>query len=89
VKKLAVEIPASVVFFDCYVRAIEVSCETPFSERRARLESVLARVESPLHLTPATRDIATAADWFKRFEGAGLDGVIAKPDDGTYHRTSE
>ena len=84
VKKLSVEIPASVVFFDLLCEGDRSLCEAPFSERRARLESVLASVESPLHLTPATRDIATAADWFKRFEGAGLDGVIAKPGDGTY-----
>ena len=47
--------------------------------------ALLARVEPPVHLTPATRDAAVAADWFKRFEGAGLDGVIAKRLDDAYH----
>jgi len=59
-------------------------CDTPFSERRATLESLLASAAPPLHLTPATRDRTTAADWFRRFEGAGLDGVVAKAEAGTY-----
>jgi len=84
VNKLAVEIPASVVFFDLLCEGDRSLCDTPFRERRARLESVLARVKAPLHITPATRDRATAADWFRRFEGAGLDGVVAKGEDGTY-----
>jgi ATP-dependent DNA ligase len=81
---LAAEIPASVVFFDLLCEGDRSLCDTPFRERRARLESVLARVKAPLHITPATRDRATAADWFGRFEGAGLDGVVAKGEDGTY-----
>jgi ATP-dependent DNA ligase len=84
VKKLAGEIPASVVFFDLLCEGDRSLCDTPFGERRARLESLLADAEPPLHLTPATRDKTTAADWFSRFEGAGLDGVIAKPENGTY-----
>ena len=84
VKKLAVEIPASVVFFDLLCEGEKSLCDTPFAKRRARLETILKDVEAPLHLTPATRDRDTAADWFRRFEGAGLDGVIAKPEDGTY-----
>ena len=56
----------------------------PQGERRARLEAVLGGVEPPVHLTPATRDRATAADWFERFEGAGLDGVVAKRLDAPY-----
>jgi ATP-dependent DNA ligase len=84
VKKLAVEIPASVVFFDLLCEGDESLCDTPFAERRARLEAILKKAKPPLHLTPATRDRTTAADWFLRFEGAGLDGVIAKPEDGTY-----
>jgi ATP-dependent DNA ligase len=84
VKKLAVETPASVVFFDLLCEGDKSLCDTPFAERRARLESLLAGAEAPLHLTPATRDRATAADWFQRFEGAGLDGVVAKAEDGTY-----
>ena len=84
VKKLSVEIPASVVFFDLLCEGDESLCDTPFAKRRARLEAILKKAKSPLHLTPATRDRETAADWFSRFEGAGLDGVIAKPEDGTY-----
>jgi len=84
VNKLAVEIPASVVFFDLLCENDQSLCDRPFGERRARLESLLAGAEPPLHLTPATRDRATAADWFRRFEGAGLDGVVAKPEAGSY-----
>jgi ATP-dependent DNA ligase len=84
VKKLAVETPASVVFFDLLCEKDRSFCETPFDKRRARLESLLSSANAPLHLTPATRDRTTAADWFRRFEGAGLDGVVAKPEDGTY-----
>ena len=84
VNKLAVETPASVVFFDLLCEHDQSLCDTPFVERRARLESLLASAEPPLHLTPATRDRTTAADWFGRFEGAGLDGVVAKAEDGTY-----
>ncbi len=57
---------------------------TPFAERRAQLEAALAGAAPPVHLTPATTDRALAADWFSRFEGAGLDGVMAKPARGTY-----
>ena len=56
----------------------------PQAERRARLEAVLGEATAPVHLTPATQDRATAADWFDRFEGAGLDGVIAKRLDAPY-----
>jgi len=84
VKKLAGEIPASVIFFDILCENDLSLCDMPFAERRARLESLLAGATPPLHLTPATRDRDTAADWFRRFEGAGLDGVIAKPEAGTY-----
>jgi ATP-dependent DNA ligase len=83
VKKLAVETPASIVFFDLLCLDDSL-CDTPFAERRAKLESILKNAEAPLHLTPATRDRSTAFDWFQRFEGAGLDGVIAKSVDGTY-----
>jgi ATP-dependent DNA ligase len=58
--------------------------DVPQGERRARLESVLSSVQPPVHLTPATRDRPQAADWFDRFEGAGLDGVIAKRLDAPY-----
>jgi len=84
VRKLAVETPASIVFFDLLCENDRSLCETPFAQRRARLESLFASAQQPLHLTPATHDRDTAADWFRRFEGAGLDGVVAKSIDGTY-----
>ena len=84
VKLLSKECPASIVFFDLISDGARSLCELPFAERRAALEQLLATVEPPLHVTPATRDRATAADWFSRFEGAGLDGVIAKAQRGTY-----
>ena len=84
VKKLAAETPASIVFFDLLCEGDKSLCGTPFARRRARLESILAKAKPPLHVTPATRDRPTAADWFQRFEGAGLDGVVAKAEDGTY-----
>ena len=83
IEKLARELPASVVFFDALCLGDALLLETPFAERRARLEyAVTAR--APLHLTPATRNRNIAADWFTRFEGAGLDGVIAKAAGGPY-----
>jgi ATP-dependent DNA ligase len=83
-KLLASETPASVVFFDLLAEGDRELCSRPFHERRAALESVLDGIEPPLHCTPTTRDRAKAEDWFQRFEGAGLDGVIAKQADGTY-----
>jgi len=84
VKLLSKEIPASVVFFDLLSDGKRSLCGAPFVERRAALEKLLAKVSAPLHITPATRDRAVAADWFSRFEGAGLDGVVAKAESGTY-----
>jgi ATP-dependent DNA ligase len=84
VKMLSDQIPASIVFFDLLCEKDRSLCDTPFSERRQKLEKLLVDVQPPLHVTPATRDRVTAADWFRRFEGAGLDGVIAKPERGTY-----
>jgi ATP-dependent DNA ligase len=83
-KKLSESIPASVVFFDVLAEGDRDLRATPFAERRAVLETLLAGVKAPLHVTPSTRDVATAADWFRRFEGAGLDGVMAKPVTGPY-----
>ena len=83
-KMLSEQIPASIVFFDLLCENDRSLCNEPFSKRRQRLEKLLARLKPPLHVTPATRDRTTAADWFKRFEGAGLDGVIAKSETGTY-----
>jgi len=84
VKLLAEQTPASIVFFDLLCEGSRDLTAVPFAERRSRLESVLAKVEAPLHLTPATTDRGLAADWFGRFEGAGLDGVMAKAENGTY-----
>jgi ATP-dependent DNA ligase len=84
VKKLAGETPASIVFFDLLCEGSHSLCEKPFGARRKKLEEILGDAKPPLHLTPATRDRAIADDWFRRFEGAGLDGVVAKPEDGTY-----
>ena len=70
--------PASYVAWDLLGLGDESLLQTPQVERRARLESALGQARPPIHLTPMTRDRALAADWFARFEGAGLDGVIAK-----------
>ena len=56
----------------------------PFEERRALLERTFGNVAAPLHLTPVTRDVQLAEEWLQQFEGAGLDGVMAKPGAGTY-----
>src|SRR5207253_10985396 len=82
VKLLSGQIPASFVFFDLLCLGDRDLRSEPFESRRRALESL--RVSPPIHLTPATRDRNIAADWFRRFEGAGLDGVIAKPISGTY-----
>jgi ATP-dependent DNA ligase len=84
VKLLSSQISASVVFFDLLCEGDRDLRDTPFEQRRRKLESVMASVPPPLHLTPATTDLETAADWFRRFEGAGLDGVMAKPAAGLY-----
>jgi ATP-dependent DNA ligase len=75
---LAREIPASFVAWDLLAEGDENLMEHPLVERRRRLEGALAGAQPPVHLTPATRDRALALEWFERFEGAGLDGVIAK-----------
>lgn len=84
VKRLSEELPASVIFFDLLCEGERDLCGEAFSARRQRLEAVLGNARPPLYLTPATTDRATAADWFSRFEGAGLDGVMAKAPDGVY-----
>ncbi len=81
---LAAETPASFVAWDLLALGDEDLRSRPQGERRARLEDALAGARPPIHLTPATRDPVTAEDWFHRFEGAGLDGVIAKPLDAPY-----
>jgi ATP-dependent DNA ligase len=84
VMMLATETPASFVAWDLLALGDEDLRDVPQVERRERLEQAFAGVQPPVHLTPATRDRALAADWFNRFEGAGLDGVIAKRLDGAY-----
>ena len=84
VKMLAREMPASMVFWDLLCEGEADLRGAAFRERRMRLESLLARAAPPLHLSPATTDRGVADDWFTRFEGAGLDGVMAKPASGTY-----
>ncbi len=78
VRKLAAETPASLVAFDLLALADSDLRPEPLSVRRAELERALTGVAPPVHVTPATRDRALALDWFDRFEGAGLDGVVAK-----------
>ncbi len=84
VKLLSGQIPSSFVFFDLLCKGDQDLRGEPFQTRRRELESLLSSAPPPIHLTPATGDRAVAADWFRRFEGAGLDGVIAKPTSGTY-----
>jgi ATP-dependent DNA ligase len=84
VKLLASQTPASVVFFDLLCVGDRDLRQEPFATRRAELERVLAHTRAPIHVTPATDDRSTARDWFHRFEGAGLDGVVAKSLDGSY-----
>ena len=84
VKLLAAQSPGSFVAWDLLALGDEDLREAPLADRRERLERVLAGVASPVHLSPATRDRALATDWFRRFEGAGLDGVMAKRLDAPY-----
>lgn len=84
VEKLARQTPSSLVAFDVLAVGGRNLMAAPQEERRAVLEDLLAEVKRPVHLTPVTRDRDTALDWLTRFEGAGLDGVIAKPASGTY-----
>ena len=84
VKLLSQQTPASVVFFDLLCEDDKDYRPETFEARRHKIETVLASAQAPIHLTPATRDLKVAADWFSRFEGAGLDGVMAKSISGTY-----
>jgi ATP-dependent DNA ligase len=84
VDRLAGETPASFVAFDLLALGDEDLTRRPFSERRAALTEALRDAPAPVHLTPITTDEALAAQWFDRFEGAGLDGLIAKRPDLTY-----
>lgn len=101
VDMLARETPASYVAFDLLAVDGETLLDTPFEQRRQRLETALSHARAPVHLTRWTRDHHLAEQWFEQFEGAGLDGVVAKPLDAPYspgkrsmlktkhHRTAE
>jgi ATP-dependent DNA ligase len=84
VQKLAKETPSSFVAFDLLANGKRDLRAAPQAERRALLEELLGDAKPPLYVTPMTRDRAVAVDWLTRFEGAGLDGVIAKPEAAPY-----
>ncbi|HEX8973096.1 ATP-dependent DNA ligase [Oryzihumus sp.] len=84
VAMLAEQTPARFVAFDLLALGEEDLTGRPFAERREALVRALADAEAPVHVTPATTDRDTARQWFHQFEGAGLDGVVAKPLDGVY-----
>lgn len=84
VTKLAAETPSSFVAFDILAIESRDLMTMPQRERREQLTQLLAGVERPVYLTPMTENRAIALDWLKRFEGAGLDGVVAKPAAGSY-----
>jgi len=84
VKLLAGQTPASFVAFDLLALGDQDCMGLPFEQRRGLLEQALAGAQPPIHLTPTTTDRELAEEWFHQFEGAGLDGLIAKPLDGAY-----
>ncbi len=84
VKMLSEQTPASIVFWDILCEGDRDLRGVPFRDRRALLEKLLGHATPPLHLTPTTTDHTTAGNWFRRFEGAGLDGVMAKTAAGLY-----
>ncbi|NKY09840.1 ATP-dependent DNA ligase [Cellulomonas hominis] len=84
VRLLAGQTPASFVAFDVLALGDDDLMHTPLRDRRSRLLDALGDAEAPIHVTPATGDLELARQWFTQFEGAGLDGVVAKPLDGTY-----
>jgi ATP-dependent DNA ligase len=84
IRQLAEATPASFVAFDLLAHDDRSFMDAPYRERRATLETLLKQAKPPVHLTPATEDPDVAADWFARFEGAGLDGVVAKDAGLTY-----
>ncbi len=84
VRMLAEKTPASFIAFDLLALGDDDYTRRPFSERRAALVDALAGSGPSIHVTPATTDLETARRWFEEFEGAGLDGVIAKPLSVTY-----
>jgi len=84
VNRLAQETPASFIAFDLLAAGDEGYMQRPFAERRARLVEALGGARPPILHTPATTEHSVALQWFSQFEGAGLDGIVAKPLDGTY-----
>jgi ATP-dependent DNA ligase len=84
VRLLSQETPASFIAFDLLALDGTDYTQRPFEDRRSTLEEALADAQAPIHVTPATRDHDLATEWFAQFEGAGLDGVVAKPLAGTY-----
>lgn len=84
VRMLAEQTPASFIAFDLLALGDADLMDRPFAERRAGLVEALADAAAPVFVTPATGDMARAREWFDMFEGAGLDGVVAKPLGGTY-----
>src|SRR3954447_2892853 len=84
VNMLAEKTPASFIAFDLLALGDDDLTGEPFAARRAALEAALAGARPPVHLAPITRDEGVAQQWFERFEGAGLDGLIAKREDLTY-----
>jgi ATP-dependent DNA ligase len=86
VNMLAEQTPASYIVFDLLALGDEDLTGLPFAERRARLVAALADANPPVHITPATTDLEVAHRWFTEFEGAGLDGVVAKPLGVTYQQ---
>ncbi len=84
VRKLSVETPASFVAFDVLAHGGKPLLDEPFERRRELLEDVLAGARAPLHITQTTRDVELARRWLVEFEGAGLDGVVAKPLQAKY-----
>jgi ATP-dependent DNA ligase len=84
VAMLAETTPASFVAFDVLALGDRDLRDQPYAARRKELEKILKSAKPPIHLTPATTDPEVASEWFSRFEGAGLDGVVAKPGDLAY-----
>lgn len=84
VNRLAAETPAEFIAFDVLAAGGADLTAEPFRDRRLLLETLAGAFEPPVHLAPSTQDRAVAEDWYVRFEGAGLDGLMAKPLDGAY-----
>ncbi|MFC7868219.1 ATP-dependent DNA ligase [Streptomyces murinus] len=86
VRTLAERTPASFVAFDLLALDDQALLDVPLTDRRALLDRALAGARPPVHLAPATTDLAVAEEWFEQFEGAGLDGIVAKPLDLRYRQ---